>query len=434
VAIILEPSLFYYVSFYGTLKRGAVVVPCYSLLGSEGIEYRLRKSDAKVAIINEQRAAVINIRAVSDLITSQELDGLLRGEDAHYEPHTAADTPALIQFSSGTTGHPKQVLYTHGAMSVTAVFAKFWLGLRHNDRYMCTSSPAWGHGIWYGTVAPMIFGIGIGAYSGKFHPEVLLEALEEFEISVFSAIPRVYQMLMECGRIDDYHLKLRRLTYTGSEMRREVAQYFKDKFDLHIGAAYGNTEAGAIVIDFAFDDWKPRIGSSGKPMFGTKLGVLDDTGTQLPPGKIGHIAVWRNENWNRLGDFGYFDEDGYLWPKGRSDDVIKSSGYRIGPFEIEDVLMRHPAVQRAAVVGSPDEERGEIVKAFIIVKPQVKPSVELRTEMQEFVKKRLSLHEYPKEIEFIDAFPETPDGKTQRRFLKELEYRRKKKEMVRKSE
>jgi acetyl-CoA synthetase len=164
-------------------------------------------------------------------------------------------------------------------------------------------------------------------------------------------------------------------------------------------------------------------------MFGVKLGILGDNGKELPPGEIGEVAVWRNGKWNLIGDSGYLDGDGYFWPKGRSDDVIKSSGFRIGPFEIENVLEKHPAVQRAAVVGSPDKERGEIVKAFIILKPHFTPSEGLESEIQNFVKNRLSMHEYPREIEFIDKLPETPDGKVQRKELKLIEYEAKRRNL-----
>jgi acetyl-CoA synthetase len=232
-------------------------------------------------------------------------------------------------------------------------------------------------------------------------------------------------MLMDCGKIDNYRLKLRRLTYTGAAMEIEVLQYFRDKLGIEIGSTYGNTEVGAIVLDFAFDDWRPKFGSAGKPMFGVKLGVLDDNGKELPPGEIGEAAVWRNNTWNLIGDSGYLDEDGYFWPKGRSDDVIKSSGFRIGPFEIESVLEKHPAVQKAAVVGTPDKDRGELVKAFVILKENATPTENLKTEIQDFVKNRLSMHEYPKEIEFIDELPETTDGKVKRKELKKREYERK---------
>jgi len=425
VGIVLNPSLEYYVSFYGALKRGAVAVPCYALLGPEGLGYRLEDSNAKAAIISKERVSIMPSSLAKEAIHSEELIPTIEKENDEYETKTSADTLAVIQFSSGTTGQPRQVLYNHAAVSVSAVFAKFWLGLRKDDRYICTSSPAWGHGIWYGTVAPLIYGNGIGAFSGKFDPEMLLEAFEEFEISVTSNIPRVYKMIMECGKIDNYNLKLRRLTYTGAGIEKDVVEYFQDKLGVYIGSTYGNTEAGPIVVDYAFPDWKPRLGSAGKPIFGVKIGILDEDGNELPPGETGEVAVFRKGKWNRIGDYGYLDEDGYFWPKGRSDDVIKSSGYRIGPFEIETVLEKHPAVQRAAVVGSPDKERGEIVKAFIIPAPDVEQTEGLISQIQDFVKTRLSMHEYPKEIEFINELPETPDGKLKRKVLKQMEYEKK---------
>jgi len=425
IAIVLNPSLEYYVSFYGTLKRGSVAVPCYALLGTEGLDFRIKDSNSKIAVISKERSNTISSNLVSDVINSEELIETIQKEAPNYKTNTSADTLAVIQFSSGTTGQPKQVLYNHSAVSISAVFAKFWLGLEKGDRYMCTSSPAWGHGIWYGTVGPLIFGNGIGAYSGKFDPETLLTAFEEFEITVTSNIPRVYKMLMESGKTDNYMLKLRRLTYTGGGIEKEVVEYFQDKLGLYIGSTYGNTEAGPIVLDFAFLDWKPRLGSAGKPMLGVKLGILDEEGNELPPGKTGEVAVWRKGKWSSIGDYGYFVEEGYFWPKGRSDDVIKSSGYRIGPFEIESVVEKHPAVQRAAVVGSPDKERGEIVKAFIVTAPNVEGTEELKSEIQGFVKTRLSMHEYPKEIEFLPKLPETPDGKLKRKVLKKMEYEKK---------
>ena len=191
----------------------------------------------------------------------------------------------------------------------------------------------------------------------------------------------------------------------------------------------GNTESGPIVLDYAFEDWWPKLRSAGKPMIGVKIGILDENGNELPPGKAGKVAVWRKGKWNNIGDLGYFDQEDYFWPQGRSDDVIKSSGYRIGPFEIETVLEKHPAVQKCAVAGSPDKERGEVVKAFIILKPDFKPGEELVSEIQSFVKTCLSMQEYPKEIEFIEELPETPDGKLKRKELKKRKYERKVKEL-----
>ncbi|MCP4750709.1 MAG: acyl--CoA ligase, partial [Proteobacteria bacterium] len=313
----------------------------------------------------------------------------------------------------------------HMAMTITAVFVKLWIGLRSEDVFMCTSSPAWGHGVWYGTVGPMIFGNGIGAYSGKFDPSVLLKGLESFQTTVVSCIPRVYKMVMDSGRIENYNLKLRRLTYAGDSIDNDVVAYFQNKMGLSIASCYGNTESGPIVLDYAFDDWEHRMSSAGKPFIGTKIGILDDDGNEARSGQVGQVAVWRKNKWHPIGDYGYLDEDDYFFPKGRSDDVIKSSGYRIGPFEIEATLGKHPAVHKAAVVGSPDKERGEIVKGFVVAKGNVEKSAELIDELKTFVKERLSMHEYPREIEFVDDLPETPDGKLKRKVLKQSEYERK---------
>ena len=429
IGIILNPSLEYYVSFFGALKRGAVAVPCYALLGPDGIEYRLQAANAKLAIV--ERGRLLNVRKdlASTVIASEDLLDTITRESDVYTTSTASDDLAMIQFSSGTTGQPKQVPYPHSAISVTAVFTKLWLGLRPGDKYICTSSPAWGHGIWYGTVGPCIFGNGIGAYVGRFNPEAFLQTLEELEINVVSAIPRVYKMIMQCGKIDNFNLNLRRLTYTGGSIEPEVIQYFKDKINIYIGSCYGNTEAGPVVIDYAFDDWKPKPGSAGKPMLGVELGVLDEHGNEVPPGVVGEVAVRRKGKWVPIGDSGCLDEEGYFYPKGRNDDVIKSSGFRIGPFEVENVIEKYEGVEKAAVVGSPDEERGEIVKAFVVLKPGIDPSSGLIKQIQDFVKTRLSMHEYPKEIEFIDELPETPDGKLKRKELKRREYEKKGREL-----
>ncbi|BBO80971.1 AMP-binding protein [Desulfosarcina ovata subsp. sediminis] len=427
VAVVLNPSIEYYIAFFGTLKMGAVVVPCYPLLGPDGISYRITSAEAKLAVISNEREHIIPPELKIERLLADDLRTMIAAESGQFEAQTSSDDLAVIQFSSGTTGQPKQVLYTHHAVTITAVFVKFWIGLKPGDRFMCTSSPAWGHGIWYGTVGPMIFGNGIGAYSGKFETEVLLAGMEAFGTTVASFIPRVYKMIMDSGQFDKYDLKLRRLTYAGDAMEDDVVDFFQEQRGLSIASSYGNTESGPIVIDCDFKGWTHRKGSAGKPFFITRIGILDDDGNEVTPGTVGEVAVWRNDRWNPIGDYGFLDEDDYFFPRGRSDDVIKSSGYRIGPFEIEVTLEKHPSVEKAAVVGSPDEERGQIVKAFIIPKKGADTSQRLVDELKAFVKGRLSMHEYPKEIEFVDELPETPDGKLKRKVLKSLEYERKRK-------
>ena len=272
-----------------------------------------------------------------------------------------------MQFSSGTTGAPKPVMYRHGALTVSAPQIKFQVGLQPDDNFFCPSSPAWGHGIWFGTMSPLIFGRAIGAYSGKFDAEILLEALEEFEITNISAISSHYRLIMNSGKIENYRLKIKRMTYTGEAMPMEVIRFFQEKLGITPHCMYGTTEVGPICSDYAgFEDWKVKPGSLGKPAIGGhKVGVLDEKGNELPPGRRGRSPSGTVKSGPELAISSYQDEEGYFWYKCRADDVIISQGYTIGPIEIEEALKKHPAVVEVAVVGSPDKERGEVVKAFI---------------------------------------------------------------------
>jgi acetyl-CoA synthetase len=427
IVLLLPPSLEYYVSMFGTLKRGAVVVPCSPLFGPEAISFRIENSRAKAIVTTKERLSLIDKKFAPklQLIEAEQLRRDLRNEKEIYESETSADTLAMMQFSSGTTGAPKPVMYRHGALTVSAPQMKFQVGLQPDDNFFCPSSPAWGHGIWFGTMSPLIFGKAIGAYSGKFDAEILLEALEEFEITNISAISSHYRLIMNSGKIENYRLKIKRMTYTGEVMTMEVIRFFQEKLGITPHCMYGTTEVGPICSDYAgFKDWKVKPGSLGKPSIGGhKVAVLDEKGNELPPGREGQIALWDGSKWTRVGDIAYKDEEGYFWYRCRADDVIISAGYTIGPIEIEEVLKKHPAVMEVAVVGSPDKERGEVVKAFI--KANRNPSEQLKEEIQEFVKANLSKHEYPREIEFLEELPKTPDGKIRRKELREKERMRK---------
>lgn len=423
VALILNPSLEFYVTMFGILKRGAVAVPCFPAFGPDAIEYRLRKSDAKMVVTYQEKTSAISRSSAYQIVIADDLSRLLQGEDEEFKPNTAADSLAVMQFSSGTTGTPKIVPYRHAAATLTALNMKMVIGLRKDDRYFCPSSPAWGHGIWYGSVGPVIFGNAIGAYSGKFKAETFLEALEEFKINNVSGTPLIYRLVRESGKIGDYKLKLRDLSFTGGPLDVETILYFRDKLGVVPRSFFGSTEVGVVVLEFPFEDWVPKPGSLGAPMPGLEVAVLDEAGSVLPQGQIGQIALKLKDRWVRTGDAAYVDEDGRYWHKGRIDDIIISAGWTIGPQEVEEALAKHPAVVRAAVVGSPDPERGEIVKAFIVTDHA--PSEELKKDIQAFIRTRLSRHEYPREIEFVLQLPETPDGKIKRSELRALERARK---------
>jgi acetyl-CoA synthetase len=427
IVLFLPPSLEYYVGMFGTLKRGAVVVPCSPLFGPEAISFRIENSKAKAIVINKNMVSLIDKKFALklQLIEAGQLRHMLKDEKGTYKPDTSADTLAMMQFSSGTTGAPKPVIYRHGALTLSAPQVKFQVGLQPDDNFFCPSSPAWGHGIWFGTMSPLIFGRAIGAYSGKSYAEILLEALEEFEITNISAISSHYRLIMNSGKIENYRLKIKRMTYTGEALALDVIKFFQSKVGITLHCMYGTTEVGPICSDYAgFLDWKVKPGSLGKPMVGgQKVAVLDEKGSELPPGREGQAAVWKGNGWTRVGDILYQDEDGYFWYKCRADDVIISQGYTIGPIEIEEALRKHPAVVEVAVVGSPDKERGEVVKAFIETNRD--PSEQLKEEIQEFVKANLGKHEYPREIEFVKELPKTLDGKIKRKELKEKERKRK---------
>jgi acetyl-CoA synthetase len=431
VALLLFPSIQFYASMFGVFRRGAVVVPCFPLFGPDAVGFRLEKSEAKAIVCDKDMVHLIDQEISKKLglkfIFAEDLLETLKGEKETYDWDTDATSLCMMQFSSGTTGAPKSVLYRHGAITVAAVTMKFGLGLGPEDVYFCPSSPAWGHGIWYGTIAPLIFGKAIGTFSGKFDPEQCLEALQEWGVTTMAAISSHYRLIMESGQAGRYRLRIKKACYTGEAMTREVIEAIHNAWGIYPNCQYGTTEVGPVCLDYAgFTDWKLKPGSLGKPMIaGPKVAVLDDEGNELPAGQVGQIGQQRDGKWVRTGDSAYVDEDGYFWYVSRIDDVIISRGFTIGPIEVEGALLKHPAVLECGVVGSPDKGRGDLVKAFVVLKEGCEPSEKLKGEIQAFVKTRLSKHEYPREIEFINELPKTADGKIKRKELKQREIEKK---------
>jgi len=424
VAVLLFPSLAFYVTMFGVYKSGSVLIPCFPLFGPEAINFRLENAGVstiittrdKVDLVNQDLAKKLNLK----YIFVEDIVGLLEGESEDFTPTTSSKDLCMIQFSSGTTGSPKPIRYTHGAISVAAVVIKFAGALKPDDSYFCCSSPGWGHGIWYGTISPMIFGKAAQTISGKFDPEICLEALEEFEVTNIAGISSHFRLMLATGKADKYNLKLRFLTYSGEKMSKDLIDEIKRVWGLDAYTQFGTTEVGPIALDYGgFDDWVVKPGSVGKPMVGgLKVIIVDENGNELPQGQIGQVALVKKDKLEMIADEAYMDEDGYFWYVGRVDDVIISSGYTIGPIEVEQTLMKHPAVLESAVVGVPDKQRGELVKAYVVLEEGCTPSEELKKDIQEFVKDKLSKHEYPRELEFIDALPKTPDGKIKRKVLK----------------
>jgi acetyl-CoA synthetase len=230
---------------------------------------------------------------------------------------------------------------------------------------------------------------------------------------------------MESPNVERYRVKLKKVNYTGETLSKETIEKIHRVWGVYPYVQYGTTEAGPIAMDFAgLDNWKVKPGSLGKPMIGgVRVAIIDERENEVPPGTIGQVALWRNNEWFKIGDSAYADEDGYLWYVSRIDDVIISAGYTIGPLEVERAIMKHDSVEECAVVGSPDRDRGDLVKAIIVLKAGFEPSDALVDEIKAFVRTKLSKHEYPREIEFLKELPKTPDGKIKRKELRERERR-----------
>jgi acetyl-CoA synthetase len=431
VAILLFPSMELYAGMMGSFRSGAIVVMCFPLFGPDAINFRLEKSEAKAVLTTEAMVNLIDEKLAKRLnlqiILADDLLDRLRSFSDNYLWNTNINTPCMMQFSSGTTGSPKSLLYRHGAISITGVVMKLGNGLKPDDTYFCPSSPGWGHGIWFGTIAPLIYGKAIGTFSGKFDPDKVLEALQDWGVTNMAAIASHYRLIMESPNVEKYKVCLKKVNYTGEAMSKETIAAIKRLWGIYPAVQYGTTEAGPISMDFmGFDDWVIKPGSLGKPMIGgVKVGILNENDEEVAPGIIGQVALWRNNEWIKIGDSAYADEDGYLWYVSRIDDVIISAGYTIGPIEVEAAVKKHPAVEECAVVGSPDRNRGNVVKAFIVLKERHQGDETLAEDIKAFVKNKLSKHEYPKEIEFISELPKTPDGKVKRKLLREREQRNK---------
>lgn len=421
VAIMLDPSLEFYVSLFGALKRGATVVPCFTLFGPEALQHRIKSSGSKILITTKDKRSPIGDMPIQRIITiGSEFNEWIKNQSTNYkrDKETRGNDVAVLQYSSGTTTKfPTPIEHYHRSVALLAPSAVFAMGIKEEDRFLCPSSPAWGNGLWYGTFCPLILGVGVGAISGQFNEEILLQALDEFEVNNFHAAPTVFKRLIKSGLMDKFDLKFDKLSFAGEPMDIDTFNYLKNRCGVSPCSLYGTTEVGCIIVNYGgFPDWKVKPGSMGKPLFGLDIRVVDENNLQVPTGQIGEIVMNRRGNLFPVKDLALIDEDGYYWHKGRSDDVIISSGWTISPAEVEETLLKHEAIEEAAVVGVPDRDRGNIVKAFLKVSRQ-RPNLE--QEIKDFVKERLSKHEYPRIIEFVNELPKTPKGNVKKRELLE---------------
>lgn len=425
VTIMLDPSLEFYVTLFGTLKRGAIVVPCFPLFGPDALKQRLEDSGSKLLVTTKEKKDLVDKDSKVEIITvGSQLNQFLEKEPETYESKTAPSDLSVYQYTSGTTRkYAEAVKHYHRSIVNLMPAAIFGRGVKRGDRFFCPSSPAWGHGLWIGTFAPLALGVTIHSYSGKFNVETILQAMEEFEISHISAAATVYRMIKNSGLVNRYKLSLKKINYGGEPIDPDTFKFLEETSGVSPISGYGSTEVGPIIYNYAgFENYTVKPGSLGKPMPGIEVKLLDEAGNDTPQGQTGEIAIKRRGQWFRAKDAAVVDEDGYFWHKGRVDDIIISAGWTISPGEVEDVLLGHPAVKEVAVIGVPDKERGQIVKAVIV--PKCKPSEELKKELQDVVRDRLSKHEYPRAIEFMEALPKTEGGKIKRQELKERDSKK----------
>ncbi|MAS04441.1 MAG: acetate--CoA ligase [Ahrensia sp.] len=420
VAVMLEPSLGYYCALFGAIKAGAVAVPMFTLFGPEGIRLRADDCKPKIMFTNREKAADTHEAGNLDVVVvDEEFLGSIDGLPATFDWDTAGNDLAVLQYTSGTTRQlPAAVRHTQRSIVTLMVAALYATGIRPGDRFFCPSSPAWGHGLWHGTLAPLALGVSTGTFSGKFDPVRLLKALQDFKITNLTAAATHYRMMRNCGHAEDFAYSFEKLTFTGEPIDSETASYVERIFGTKVRSMYGTTEIGVIIANYpGADDLEVRDGAMGKAVPGVEVEVQDADGKPAKPGQVGELMVKKGDEWFPTKDLGRVDEDGYFYHGGRADDVIISAGWTIGAVEIEDAILRHPDVAEAAAIGVPDEVRGQVVKAYVVLRGAERSG--LVEEIQDLVRQNLSRHEYPRQVEFVDSLPKTPAGKVNRKILRD---------------
>ena len=458
VFIFMPRSPELYFALLGAVKLGAIVGPLFEAFMEGAVRDRLEDSEAKVLITTPELLERVPLNDLPALKTVFLVgDHVEEGgktvafnplfEQASKELHIewlGREDGLILHYTSGSTGKPKGVLHAQNAMVQHYQTAKWVLDLKEDDVYWCTADPGWVTGTAYGIFAPWLVGASNVILGGRFSPEAWYEALQDYGVTVWYSAPTAFRMLMGAGQdaIKKYDLsQVRHVLSVGEPLNPEVIRWGMNAFGLRIHDTWWMTETGGQVI-CNYPCMEIRPGSMGKPIPGVKAAIVDNEGNEVPPYTMGNLAIakgwpsmmrgiWNNQqkyesyfmpgDWYVSGDSAYMDEDGYFWFQGRIDDVIMTSGERVGPFEVESKLIEHAAVAEAGVIGIPDPVRGEIIKAFIALRAGYEPSDELKEEIRQFVKKGLAAHAAPRQIEFRDKLPKTRSGKIMRRVLKAWE-------------
>lgn len=458
IVVILPRYVAWWEIFVGALRMGAILSPGTTQLTPKDIQYRVNASQATAFITDAENAPKLeevlaecpSIRAKVIVASKREgwtnYDEALSLASSRFEAaNTHSDETALMYFTSGTVGYPKMTVHTHASYPFGhSVTGKYWLDLGPDDLHWNLSDTGWAKAAWSSLFGPWNMGAAIFVHhSNRFDPKKTLAILQAYPITTLCGAPTNYRMLVLEDLSQYAFPSLRHCVGAGEPLNPEVIKIWQDATDIIIRDGYGQTETVLLLGNFPY--FEPRFGSMGKPTPGFDVQVIDEHGNIQLPNQEGDVAVRVKPNrpvglfreyygdpertaavhrgdWYLTGDRAYRDTDGYYWFVGRSDDVILTSGYRIGPFEVESTLLEHPAVAESAVVSSPDDVRGEVVKAFVILAPGYEASEALKKELQEYVKSVTAPYKYPRKIEFVTNLPKTVSGKIRRVELRKKEW------------
>ncbi len=460
VAVLLSQSPQLVVAHLAAYKLGAVVVPLFALFGEEALHFRLGDSGARVIVTDAEHSEVIlalreelpDLERVvltdGERAGTETMDGLIRGASSKLEPvATRPEDPAILIYTSGTTGAPKGALHGHGILlgHLPGVSLPHDFAPREGDLFWTPADWAWIGGLFDVLMPALHWGLPIVSHRMlRFDPERAFDLMERWGVRNAFFPPTALKMMRAIsGPRERWELDLQTIACGGEALGEETLAWAREELGIVINEFYGQTECNLVLANCAAI-MPVRPGAMGRPVPGHRVAVIDGEGNELGPGERGEVGVqrpdpvmmlgyWNNEaatrekfvgEWLKTGDLASVDDEGYFRFVGRDDDVISSAGYRIGPVEIEDTLVKHRDVLMAAAVGKPDPVRGQVVKAFVVLREGKGGSEELAGELKELVKNRLGAHEYPREVEFVDELPMTPTGKVRRNVLRDREARK----------